>query len=75
MKDILESECCYETMTHSILTNDSDLLETERVGEGMYIVYTIKSLHEYNDLIRYCEVRLMLYTFIEERKRGGLKNV
>ena len=25
------------------------------------MVYTIKSLHEYNDLRRYCEVTLILY--------------
>ena len=36
VKDILESDCCYNIMTHSILINDSDLFEIERVGEGMY---------------------------------------
>ena len=36
VKDILESNCCYNIMTHSILTNDLDLLEIERVGDGMY---------------------------------------
>ena len=35
VKDILESDCCCSIMTHFILTNDSDLLEIERVGDGM----------------------------------------
>ena len=35
-KELVRSECCYNIMTHSILTNDSDLLEIEVIGEELY---------------------------------------
>ena len=35
-KDLLHSDSCYNIMTHSILVNDSDILEIERIGEDMY---------------------------------------
>ena len=36
VKDLLESDCCFNIMTHSILANDSDLTDIVNIGEQMY---------------------------------------
>ena len=36
LKDLLRSDSCYNIMTHSILTNYSDLLELEIIEVSMY---------------------------------------
>ena len=36
IKDLLASDSCYDIMTHSILADDSDLLQIEKIGHELY---------------------------------------
>ena len=36
LEEIVNSKCCHNIMTHSILTDDSDLVEVEQIGEELY---------------------------------------
>ena len=36
LEEIVNSKCCHNIMTHSILTDDSDLVEIEQIGEELY---------------------------------------